>query len=153
MCILPFLFMWTKARATPLGGITFPHNKTLTDVKRLSALFPSMTERSSAARRSPTDCRSCRRLTRIRLRQLLRRFLPPPLTTNRNWPSSKSTWTRASSFTSAASKRLGQLMGEPVLHFGLRGRNAVGRTVADDAGRCRGVLPCIHGGAGSQEAK
>jgi len=40
MCILPFLFMWTKARATPLGGITFQHNNTLTDVKRLRALFP-----------------------------------------------------------------------------------------------------------------
>jgi hypothetical protein len=40
MCVLHFSFMGTKARATPLGGITFQHNKTLTDVKRLRALFP-----------------------------------------------------------------------------------------------------------------
>jgi hypothetical protein len=34
----------------------------------------------------------------------------------------------------------------------LGGRNAVGRTVADDAGRCWGVLPGIPDGAGSHRS-
>src|SRR2546422_5762793 len=37
---------------------------------------------------------------------------------------------------------------ESVLHFGLGGRNAGRRTVADDAGRYWGVFPGINGGAG-----
>jgi outer membrane protein assembly factor BamA len=88
-----------------LGGIIFKHNNAISNLDALRSLFPIKDGEIFSREKIMKGLENLRKVYgEFGYINYTQAFRPPRSTTNRSWPSLKSTLTRASSFTSPVSK-------------------------------------------------